>query len=66
MKGETSNVRFEEAKRLLDYGFSNFEYIENNKKGDIIKTIEIDKGVASDVDVVCEDDNRFTYFKKQN
>ena len=58
MKGETSNIRFEEAKKLLDYGFANFEYIENNKKGDTLKSIIVDKGVMPTVDAVFEEDNR--------
>ena len=45
MKGETSNIRFSEAQKLLDYGFSNFEYVECSKKDDIIKTINVDKGI---------------------
>lgn len=58
MKGETSNIRFEEAKRLLDYGFSTFQYIENNKKGDTLKSITVDKGVTPKIDVIFEEDNR--------
>lgn len=58
MRGETSNIRFEEAKKLLDYGFANYEYIENNKKGDTLKSVNINKGVMQTVDVVCEEDNR--------
>lgn len=45
MRGETSDIRFSEAQKLLDYGFSNFEYIELSKKDDIIKTINVDKGI---------------------
>ena len=60
MRGETSNIRFEEAKKLLDYGFSNFEYIDNNKKGDVFKTISVNKGVVSSVDVIFEENNRFS------
>ena len=58
MRGETSNIRFEEAKKLLDYGFSNFEYIENNKKGETLKSIIVDKGVMPTVDIVFEEENR--------
>ena len=35
MKGETSAIRFAEAKTLLDYGFSNFEYYKYNNKYNI-------------------------------
>ncbi len=45
MRGETSSIRFSEAQKLLDYGFSNYEYIECSKKDDILKTINVDKGI---------------------
>lgn len=56
MKGETSAVRFAEAKKLLDYGFSNFEYMKYSNKGDIAKNILINKGTTSNVEVVFEKD----------
>ncbi len=58
MKGETSAIRFEEAKKLLDYGFSNFQYIENNQKGESLKIVNVNKGVASNVDAIFEENNR--------
>ncbi len=57
MRGETSAIRFEEAKKLLDYGFSNFEYIECSKKDSIIKKLNVDKGVMSNVDAILEEDS---------
>ena len=57
MKGETSQIRFSEAQKLLDYGFSNFEYIECSKKGDIVKKINIDKGISENIDAILEDDS---------
>ena len=62
MKGETSKIRFEEAQKLFDYGFSNFQYIENNQKGDILKSINVDKGILNSVDIIFEQDNRCTSF----
>lgn len=52
MRGETSAIRFSEAQKLLDYGFSNFEYVECAKKDDIVKSINVDKGVNSNVDAI--------------
>ena len=54
MKGETSPIRFAEATKLLDYGFSNFEYVEFSKKDDIVKTINVDKGISTSVDAIFE------------
>lgn len=57
MRGETSAIRFEEAKKLLDYGFSNFEYVECSKKDDIIKKVNVDKGIVTSVDAILESDS---------
>lgn len=57
MKGETSAIRFAEAQKLLDYGFSNFEYVECSKKDDIIKKVNVDKGIFANVDAILENDS---------
>lgn len=57
MRGETSAIRFSEAQKLLDYGFSNFEYVNLCKKDDILKTININKGINSNIDIVFESDS---------
>lgn len=56
MRGETSQVRFDEAKKLLDYGFSNFEYLQYAHKGDIAKNISVNKGTTKSVEVIFEKD----------
>lgn len=62
MKSETSKIRFEEAQKLLDYGFGNFQYVKNNNKGDVLKNIYVDKGTFNDVAVIFEEDSRNTCF----
>lgn len=57
MRGETSSIRFQEAQKLLDYGFSNFEYVEYSKKDDIVKKVNIDKGITGSVDAILESDS---------
>lgn len=54
MKAPSTKVRFAEAQKLLDYGFNNFSYKEFAKKGEIVKNIEISKGVKSNLDIVFE------------
>ena len=54
MRGETSAIRFSEAKKLLDYGFSNFEYVECSKKDDLVKSIAVDKGINNNVDAIFD------------
>ena len=56
MKGETSSIRFSEAAKLLDYGFSNFEYFKYSNKGDLAKTVNVNKGLQNTVDAIFESD----------
>ena len=57
MRGETSAIRFSEAQKLLDYGFNNYEYMDFSKKGDFVKSINVDKGIFWTVDTIFEDDS---------
>ncbi len=56
MKAPSTKVRFAEAKKLLDYGFSKFSYKQFAKKGEIVDTIEIQKGVKTTIDIAFEND----------
>ena len=57
MKAPSTKVRFSEAQKLLDYGFSKFTFKSFGNKGDVIKTIDVTKGVTSHVDVVLENNS---------
>lgn len=54
--GINSTTRFNEAKKLLDYGFANYQSVTIGKKGDIIATIPIDKAKDQSLDIVLERD----------
>lgn len=56
MKAPSTKVRFEEATKLLDYGFNQFSYKSFGKKGDLVKTISIDKGIKKVDGVILEND----------
>ena len=56
MKAPTSAARFDDAKKLLDYGFKNYEYKQFGKKCDVIGNVIIEKGVESSVNAVLSDD----------
>ena len=56
MKAPSTKIRFSEAQKLLDYGFNNFSFKQFGKQGDIVKTLEVTKGITSTVDVVFETD----------
>lgn len=56
MKAPSTKVRFAEAQKLLDYGFNNFSFKQFGKQGDIVKTLDVSKGISSTVDVIFETD----------
>ena len=56
MKAPSTKTRFAEAKKLLDYGFNKFSYKQFAKKGEIVDTIEIQKGVKSTINIAFEND----------
>ena len=58
MKAENSKVRFAEAKQLLDYGFNTYTYKQFAKKGEIVNSIDVEKGILDTVNVVYENDAR--------
>ena len=56
MKGKTSTERFNEARKLLDYGFSNYQYKNLGKSNDIVGTVNINKGIESNIDAIISND----------
>lgn len=56
MAANTSKDRFDEAKRMLDYGFANYDSLMIGKKGDIIDSLRVEKGKVLKIDVVLEED----------
>ena len=55
MKAPTTKIRFSEAAKLLDFGFSKFSFKDFGKKGDLVKSITVDKGISSNVDAILSD-----------
>ncbi len=54
MHAPSTAVRFAEARKLLDYGFSNYSAVSFGKSGDIVSTVEVSKGISKTVDAVYE------------
>ncbi len=52
MKAPTSNQRFEDAKKLLDYGFNNYEFKQFGKSGDVVGNVTVEKGIEKNVNAV--------------
>ena len=56
MKAPSTKVRFEEAQKLLDYGFSNFQYKKLASKNNVLKQVAVGKGVSNTVNAIIEQD----------
>ena len=52
MKAPSTKVRFAEAQKLLDYGFNTFSFKQFGKKDEVVKTVNVTKGVRSSVDAI--------------
>lgn len=55
MKAPSTKVRFTEAQKLLDYGFNTFSFKQFGKKEEVVKTVNVNKGVRSTVDAVLSE-----------
>ena len=56
MKAETTKLRFEEAQKLLNYGFSNYGYKKFANKNDVLKEVEVTKGVEESLRCIYAQD----------
>lgn len=55
---ETSDIRFDEMSRMLDFGFANYETADIAEKGDTLYEASIPKADKTKVRAVAEDDIR--------
>lgn len=51
-----SNTRFAESRKLLDYGFANFETVLVNNMGEEVRQVQVKKGMKPVVNAVYEKD----------
>lgn len=56
LAGSTSAIRFEEARKLLDYGFANYDSVILGQKGDLVARVPVEKGSETYIDIVLEED----------
>lgn len=54
LKGSTSESRFSEAKKLLDYGFANYSYQTTSTAGEFLQMVPVQKGIEDAVNLVYE------------
>ena len=57
MKAPSSKIRFNEAEKLLNYGFSKFSFKSFGNKENFVKSITVNKGTSSSIDVVLENNS---------
>lgn len=55
LAGESSDLRFSGAKKLLDFGFANYSFSEIGAELEEELTIKVEKGVKKDLKVNCGD-----------
>ena len=56
MKGTTSQKRFDDATKLLDFGFANFSNTVAVKKEQVMEKIKIEKANIEEVEIITEND----------
>ncbi|MBP5427615.1 MAG: D-alanyl-D-alanine carboxypeptidase [Clostridiales bacterium] len=61
---DTTDRRFDETSKLLDYGFANVELYSSNKKGEVVNKVKVIGGVQKDVDAIYKRDVNVTILKK--
>lgn len=63
---DTSNIRFRESRKLLDYGFANYDSIPICKKGDVISNLHVSKGKIDNIDIIAKEDLNILIKKGQS
>lgn len=57
MGADNSKIRFNEAKRMLDFGFANYDSLIIGKEGEIVGSIYVEKGNINILDATLEKDS---------
>lgn len=56
MGSSNSKVRFDEVKRMLDYGFATYDSMTIGNKGDLVAVIPVEKGKIENIEVIFNKD----------
>lgn len=52
MRAPSPTDRVSNAKKLLDYGFSNYEFISISNKDEVVQNVAVSKGITTDLNLV--------------
>jgi len=63
LRAPTPTERVSNARNLLDYGFSNFEFFQTSEKDKVVQKVEVEKGIEKEVELVYKE-NSGTILKK--
>ena len=66
MRAPTPQIRFSEAKLLLDYGFTTYNYKKIAYKNDVFQNVSVEKGVTNNINLLYENDVGLIINKNQN
>lgn len=66
MGADSSSLRFSEAQRLLDNGFSNYESVTISKEGEVVANILVEKGKLDVLPIVLERDSHILLTKSRD
>ena len=66
MKAPSTKIRFSEATKLLDYGFANCSCKSFGKRGDIISTATVNKGIQNTTNLALQEDANIILKKNES
>lgn len=56
LNSQDTNERFEDTKKLLDYGFGHYSAVQVARKGEVQKTLPVEKGQRKEVNIIIPED----------
>lgn len=65
MRAPSPTDRVSNARSLLDYGFSNFEFVKTGTKGKVVRKAKVEKGIEKEIELVYANDSG-TILKRGN
>ena len=66
MKAPSTKIRFSEATKLLDYGFANCSCKSFGKRGDVISTATVNKGIQNTTNLALQKDANIILKKNES
>ena len=57
LRAPTPTDRVSNARNLLDYGFSNFEFVSTSTQNEVVQKVKVEKGIEKELELVYKDDS---------